>query len=115
MHATHHSPCIRSSILAATVILATGMLVSACASSPHSESAGQYVDDSAITAKVKTSLASDPLTKARQINVETYKGVVQLSGFVDSDMERRRALVLARNVRGVSEVDDKMTLKTAAE
>jgi len=106
---SHHRTTLASALLAA------GLLVGGCASSPHSESAGQYVGDSAVTAKVKTSLAADPITKARQINVETYKGVVQLSGFVDSDAERRRALVLARNVNGVSEVDDKMTVKTAAE
>jgi osmotically-inducible protein OsmY len=105
---------LRSGTLAA-IMLATGLILNACASGPTSESAGQYVDDSTITAKVKTSLAADPITKARQINVETYKGVVQLSGFVDSDNERRRALVVARNVRGVTEVEDKMTLKTHAE
>src|SRR5579859_7950533 len=80
------------------------LLVSACAATPKQESTGQYVDDSLITTKVKTAILNEPSLKVAQINVETYKGVVQLSGFVDSSTAGTRAADLAREVKGVSSV-----------
>src|SRR3546814_4460395 len=66
------------------------MSVAACtASSPTSESAGQYVDSAAITTKVKAALAKDPQVSAMQVNVETFKDVVQLSGFVNTPTAKR--------------------------
>ena len=60
------------------------LLVGACASTSKQESTGEYFDDSLITTKVKTAILNEPSLKVSQISVETYKGVVQLSGFVDS-------------------------------
>jgi osmotically-inducible protein OsmY len=72
------------------------------------ESAGEVVDDSVVTAKVKAKLIDDPLTKAYQINVETLKGTVQLSGSVDSAEARSRATQLARDVGGVKDVKNSL-------
>jgi len=72
---------------------------------------GETIDDSVITTKVKAALIGDPLTKARQISVETLHGVVQLSGFVDSDAERDQATVVARGVGGVHEVRNDLAVK----
>jgi osmotically-inducible protein OsmY len=68
-----------------------------CASTPTCESSGQYVDDSAITTRVKAAIFDDPSLKVLQINVETFKGEVQLSGFVDSPQNVRRAGEVARS------------------
>ena len=67
-----------------SALLLAALFVSACASTPKQESTGQYVDDSLITTKVKTAILNEPSLKVSQITVETYKGVVQLAGFVDS-------------------------------
>ena len=87
-----------------SALLLAALLVSACASTPKQESTGQYVDDSLITTKVKTAILNEPSLKVAQITVETYKGVVQLSGFVDSAAASARAAALAREVKGVSSV-----------
>jgi len=80
------------------------LLVSACAATPKQESTGEYVDDSWITTKVKAAILNEPSLKVMQINVETYKGVVQLSGFVDSAAAGTRAVEVARTVKGVTSV-----------
>ena len=85
--------------------------VAACAGSSKRESSGEYVDDTAITTKVKTKILQDPKLKVLQINVETFKGVVQLSGFVDSSEAANRAVEVARGVEGVERVENKMTIK----
>ena len=88
----------------AAVLLAALMastVVVGCSSTPTQQSAGQAVDDGVVTAKVKAALVADPVTKAHQINVETFKGTVQLSGFVETDEARTRALQLARDMEGV--------------
>lgn len=74
-------------------------------------SLAEVVDDSVITAKVKAALIADPTTKARQINVETKDGHVQLSGFVDSPVERSRATEVASAVSGVKDVDNQIDIK----
>jgi hyperosmotically inducible protein len=74
-------------------------------------SAGAVVDDSALTAKVKTALISDETTKGTQINVETRDGVVQLAGFVNTDAERERATQVARGVSGVKDVRNDLQIK----
>jgi osmotically-inducible protein OsmY len=99
---------------AAAVLLAALMAATAvagCSSTPTQQSAGQAVDDGVVTAKVKAALIADPVTKAHQINVETFKGTVQLSGFVDTDQARSRALQLARDVDGVKKVKDAMEVR----
>lgn len=75
-------------------------------------SAGRVVDDSVITGKVKSALIADPTTKAYQIEVETYQGKVQLSGFVDSNDSRSRAVEVARGVDGVKDVENALEVRS---
>jgi len=82
-----------------------------CASGPNKEGTGEYVDDAVITTKVKTAIIQEPNLKAAEINVETYKGVVQLSGFVSSATAASRATELARGVKGVTSVKNDLRLK----
>ena len=82
-----------------------------CAATAKSESTGQYVDDVAITAKVKKDIFDEPTLKSAEINVETFKGRVQLSGFVASPDDITRAVAVARQVKGVSSVANDMRLK----
>jgi osmotically-inducible protein OsmY len=83
----------------------------ACASTSKQEGAGEYVDDSVITTKVKTMLASDDFLKSFEISVETYKGIVQLSGFVDSQKAVNKAGEIARSVKGVTSVKNNLNVK----
>jgi osmotically-inducible protein OsmY len=83
-----------------------------CASTKHHESTGQYIDDSVITSKVKSSLVNDSGLSAFEINVETYKGVVQLSGFVDTQQHIDEAITVAKSVEGVRSVKNDMHLKS---
>ncbi len=92
--------------LAVTLASAVG-----CSSTPQKEGTGQYIDDSVITAKVKAALIESPVTKATEINVETFKGIVQLSGFVTSQDAANKAVDLARGVSGVKSVTNDMRLK----
>lgn len=85
--------------------------LAACSSSPTSESTGEYLDSSAVTAKVKTAILEDPQLKVMQIQVETFKGVVQLSGFVDSPETRQRATQVVRTVEGVKGVRNDLIVK----
>ena len=73
--------------------------------------AGRVIDDSVITGKVKAALIADPTTKAHQIEVETFKGQVQLSGWVDNDTARDRATEVARNIEGVKDVKNSLGLR----
>ena len=83
----------------------------ACASDNSARSTGEYVDDSVVTAKVKSALVADPTTKAYQIEVETFEGVVQLSGFVDSSASISRATQVAQNIDGVKSVKNDLKLR----
>jgi hyperosmotically inducible periplasmic protein len=87
-----------------TAILGALLLTSACSATRTQESAGEVIDDSVLTAKVKTALIEDPVTKAGQINVETYRGVVQLGGFVDTAASKEQATKVAQSITGVKEV-----------
>ena len=75
------------------------------------ESAGRYMDDSAITTKVKSKILADQKLKGFDVKVKTYKGVVQLSGFVDSPRQARRAVEIAQRVDGVRKVENNLTVK----
>jgi hyperosmotically inducible protein len=75
------------------------------------DTAGNMLDDTVITAKVKTALIENDVTKAHEINVEAQNGVVQLSGFVDSQSQKDKAASVARNIEGVSRVDNKIDVK----
>jgi len=83
----------------------------ACASTRTRESTGEYVDDSVITTKVKALLANDDFLKSFQISVETYKGIVQLSGFVNSQQAVDKAGQIARSVQGVNSVKNDLNVK----
>jgi osmotically-inducible protein OsmY len=82
-----------------------------CSSTPQKEGTGQYIDDTVITTKVKAAIFDEPTTKVLQINVETFKGVVQLSGFVNSQEAANKAVELARGVGGVKGVTNDMRIK----
>jgi osmotically-inducible protein OsmY len=82
-----------------------------CAGTAKSESTGEYLDDTAITAKVKKDIFDEPTLKSAEINVETFKGVVQLSGFVSSQANIGTATVVAKNVTGVKSVKNDMRVK----
>jgi osmotically-inducible protein OsmY len=85
--------------------------IAGCAGGAKHESTGEYLDDSVLTTKVKTSILGDSKLKLLQINVKTYKGIVQLSGFVDSKSAADRAVELARTVRGVKSVNNSLIVK----
>jgi len=82
-----------------------------CASTSKQSSTGEYFDDTLITTKVKTAILNEPSLKVTQINVETFKNVVQLSGFVDSAASMDKAVTVARSVQGVSSVKNDMRLR----
>ena len=94
-------------------VLATSLLVSlaACAPTPTREVTGEYLDDSVITGKVKAAFAADPTVKATQVQVETFKGTVQLSGFVDSRESAQKAVDIARGVKGVKSVKNDTVIR----
>ena len=93
-------------VIAASMLSAVG-----CASTSTQESTGEYIDDTTITSKVKTAIFNEPSLKVMQINVETYKSVVQLSGFVNSSAEISKAASVARSVSGVVSVKNDIRLK----
>jgi osmotically-inducible protein OsmY len=88
-------------------------LLASCAATPSRESTGEYIDDAAITTKVKTAIFQDPSLKVFQIDVETYKGVVELSGFVDSANVITHATEVAEKVKGVKSVKNELKLKSS--
>ncbi len=98
----------RISVLVAAVALTA---LAGCASTQKQESTGQYIDDTAITASVKAAIFNEPGLKSAEINVETFKGRVQLSGFVSSRASIDRAVVLAQGVKGVTSVANDMRVK----
>jgi osmotically-inducible protein OsmY len=113
-------PNLTRALLLAAVLGSTA--IAGCASPADEESeaapqkserqtAGEVVDDGVVTAKVKAKLVDDPVTKAYQINVETFKGTVQLSGFVDSAEASSRAAQLAGQVGGVKDVENSLEVR----
>src|SRR4030043_151896 len=86
-------------------------VIVACASTSTRESTGEYVDDSVITTKVKSLIAADDFLKSFQISVETYKGIVQLSGFVNAQNAIDKAGEIARSVKGVTSVKNNLIVK----
>lgn len=82
-----------------------------CASTSKTAGTGEYIDDTVITSKVKTAIFNDPSLKVAEINVETFKGVVQLSGFVNSQADINQAVAVARGIGGVTSVRNDMRLK----
>jgi hyperosmotically inducible protein len=94
------------------VMIVVTLAMVACASTRTQKSAGEQVDDSVTTGRVKAALIADPVTKAHQIDVETFKGTVQLNGFVDTAASKARATEVAKSTRGVHEVHNNLTVKT---
>lgn len=82
-----------------------------CASTSKQEGTGEYIDDSVITTKVKAAVFQEPTLKSAEINVETFKGTVQLSGFVNSAADINKAVEVARSVKGVTSVKNDMRVK----
>lgn len=93
----------------ATLMIAVSL--AACASTATKEGTGEFIDDTVITAKVKASLINDPTVKASEINVETFKGEVQLSGFVADPADASKAVEIARGVKGVTSVKNDVRVK----
>ena len=91
------------------IVLVTAFM--GCASTQKREGTGEYLDDSAITTKVKAAIFNEPSLKVFQINVETFKGEVQLSGFVDSAKSVTKAGEVARGVKGVKSVKNNLIVK----
>lgn len=101
----HHQ--LISAIFISSILLATV----GCASTHQKEGTGEYVDDSVITTKVKAAIFNDPTLKSAEINVETFKGIVQLSGFVNSQADIAKAVEVTGMVKGVVSVKNDMRLK----
>src|SRR5688572_24302620 len=102
-----------SKLLQRFTFIAPVMLIAliGCASTRTHESTGEYVDNSVITLKVKSAIMGDDTLKSSEINVETFKSVVQLSGFVNSQADIKRAVAVAKGVEGVTSVKNDMQLK----
>jgi hyperosmotically inducible protein len=109
---------IRMIMVVAVSMLGVGtMLTTGCKSSENGSTkrtAGTYVDDSAITAKIKSKMIGDSVVKAHEINVDTFQGNVQLNGFVDNDQQKSRAEEIARNTSGVVNVQNNLQLRPEA-
>jgi osmotically-inducible protein OsmY len=95
-------------LLLAAAALST---VVGCATGPRDSTPGQYIDDATITTRVKAAIFNEPTLKSAEINVETFKRVVQLSGFVSSQADIQKAVGLTQNVAGVASVKNDMRLK----
>ena len=101
----------RNIVIHCLVLLMLIATFAACATTPTSESTGEIIDDSVITTKIKSLLAGDDFLKSFQISVETYKGVVQLSGFVNSQKAVDKAGEIAKGVNGVKSVKNNLIVK----
>lgn len=104
-------PQLRSSVGLAVCLLVATPLVTSCASTGEQRSTGQTIDDATITAKVKSEIIADPEVSALNVNVTTFKGQVQLSGYVDNANQRKRAEQIARKVEGVKSVSNDLIVK----
>ncbi len=101
----------RNTVIGFLVLLMLIATLGACASTPKQESTGDYIDDSVITTKIKSQLANDDFLKSFQISVESRKGIVLLSGFVDSQKAVDKAGQIARGVNGVKSVNNNLVVK----
>ena len=95
-----------------TILAAAAMaLTLGCASTAKTEGTGEYVDDTVITGKVKAAILREPTLKSAEVNVETFKGIVQLSGFISSQANADTAVTVAKSVSGVKSVKNDMRIK----
>jgi hyperosmotically inducible protein len=102
---------IRSLIGALMLATSAAICLNGCAGDKYHESTGEGIDDTAITARVKSALHGDNEYKYPNVNVTTFKGTVQLSGFVDNRDQRSHAVDLAKNCAGVKDVTDNISIK----
>jgi osmotically-inducible protein OsmY len=106
------NPSLSVLFVAATLVSGAALVTAGgCASTETKSSTGEYFDDTVLTTKVKAAILNDPDLKVTEINVETFKGVVQLSGFVSSKADIARAVEVARSVEGVQSVKNDMRVK----
>ena len=98
-------------VLTAVFLAVTVATTVGCASTATTEGTGEYVDDTVLTTKVKTAIFNEPTLKSAEINVETFKGVVQLSGFVNSREDVNKAVTVARQAPGVTSVKNDTRLQ----
>jgi osmotically-inducible protein OsmY len=97
---------------AAGIIAVSLLGLAGCASTAKQEGTAEFIEDSAITTKVKAAIFNEPMLKSREINVETFKGTVQLSGFVTSQSDIQKAVEVTRAVKGVTSVKNDMRVKS---
>ncbi|QLA15734.1 BON domain-containing protein [Desulfolutivibrio sulfoxidireducens] len=102
---------VRYRMITGLIIVVVLSFIVGCASTSTREGTGEYLDDSVITAKVKTAIFQEPTLQSAEINVETFKGVVQLSGFVSSQQDINTAVTVARMIQGVTAVRNDMRIK----
>ena len=93
------------------LVCALGGILAGCAGTAQIESTGEYIDDTLVTSRVKSVLLNDPDVSGLAVNVETFKGTVQLSGFVKTVAERNRAVQLVRGVAGVRQVKNDILIR----
>ena len=98
-------------LIGVAIFLVSLVTMVGCASTPKQEGTGEYIDDSVITAKVIAAVLNEPTLKSAEINVETFKGVVQLSGFVNSKADIDKAVSISKAIKGVTSVKNDMHLK----
>ena len=98
-------------LIPAVLLTMSFISVLGCSSAPQKETTAEYIDDSYLTTKVKAAILRQPALKSSEINVESFKGIVQLSGFVNSRSDINRAVEVTRTVRGVKSVRNDMRLK----
>ncbi|HTL67405.1 MAG TPA: BON domain-containing protein [Lacunisphaera sp.] len=98
-------------LLSAGLLGGLAFTAGGCSATATHQSTGEYIDDTAITTKVKTAFIRDPVVKGFDVQVETYRGTVQLSGFVDSQAQKDRAEQVARGINGVQNVVNNLRLK----
>lgn len=108
----HTNKYLSALLVTAALAFGAGLTtITGCASTETQAGTGEYLDDTVITTKVKAAIFKDETLKSAEINVETFKGVVQLSGFVRSRADINRAVALARDVNGVKSVKNSMQVK----
>jgi hyperosmotically inducible protein len=111
MNAISFSGCKGSGRVFGTAVLALTLLISGCAGNRYERSTGETIDDNATTFRVKNALSDDPVFKYPDVTVTTFKGTVQLGGFVNTAAQKSRAEDVARHVEGVKQVTDAIALK----
>jgi osmotically-inducible protein OsmY len=100
-------------LLTASSVALLCVQLAGCTPMPTQQPVAEAIEDGVVTARIKERLIEDPLTKPHTIRVETFRGTVELSGFVETDQVRNRALALAKDVSGVKRVRDAMDVRTA--